>query len=193
MIVITSTGRSGTTFLMIMYTLLGFNTGFDPDKINDEIRKWVCNAGMERLLSYIENDKFEVVKNPDFCTEIPFIVEKGIRIDVVVTPLRDYTASALSRSKYSKPGIQRGGFMQNIKTVDEQVQYYHKMIATLVYDCARHEIPMITIDFEKMVRDPEYLYKKLVPTFGSRTIDLEEFRGAYEDATEYQKKVGTQF
>jgi hypothetical protein len=192
MIVITSTGRSGTTFLIILYTLLGYNTGFNPEKINDEIRIWLCNSGMERPLWDIENDRYEVVKNPDFCTQIPHLIEKT-RVDRVILPLRDYTTSAFSRSKYSRPGIKRGGFIGEVDNVDDQIRHYHKMVATLLIDCTRSEIPVVTIDFEKMVRDAEYLYKKLEPTFGDRSIDLERFRQAYKEATEYQKKVGTQF
>jgi len=62
-IFITGTGRCGTTFLIKLFTFLGFDTGFNKDNYKRYIMP-NCNAGMERIFT----DRFEVVKNPTFFT-----------------------------------------------------------------------------------------------------------------------------
>jgi hypothetical protein len=45
----TGTGRCGTTFLMKLFTLLNFDTGFSKENYTDSISS-SCNSGMEKKL-----------------------------------------------------------------------------------------------------------------------------------------------
>jgi len=52
---------------------------------------------------------------------------------------------------------------------------------------AKYDLPFTLVDFEKMVNDSEYLYKKIKHTF-KEEISFEEFDSAYKKASENQKK-----
>lgn len=94
-IIITSTGRSGTTFLIILYTLLGFNTGFEQDSFHKYLYKG-CNSGMERDAKSI--GQFEIVKNPKFLNTIDKIDHNKILYSII--PIRNFERSAKSREYY---------------------------------------------------------------------------------------------
>jgi len=81
-ILITGTGRCGTTFLIKLFSFLDFNTGYDRDNYNLSILS-NCNSGMER--SYKEN--YYVLKNPYFMTNIENIVkDTSIKIKNIIIP-----------------------------------------------------------------------------------------------------------
>jgi hypothetical protein len=69
-ILITGTGRSGTTFLIILLTHLGMDTGFDINNL-DEFIFDNCNAGMERHI----DSEHQVLKNPLFIQNMDEIVK----------------------------------------------------------------------------------------------------------------------
>ncbi len=62
-LVITGTGRSGTTFLVELLTYLGLDTGFDPVSVRSGIDP-VAHAGLERDIR--SDDAPYVVKSPWF-------------------------------------------------------------------------------------------------------------------------------
>lgn len=181
-VIITSTGRSGTTFLIILYTLLGFNTGYKPEEIPRCLYK--CNSGMERQET--EVGKFNVIKNPKFLKTIAKINPQNIHS--VIIPIRDFIRSAKSREYYKNL---EGGLVDNAQDYKEQVILYNQYIANYIQHMVLHEIPTTFIDFEKMVRDPDYLYSKLQPTF-SINLDInvtkEMFYKCYELSQTLQSK-----
>lgn len=64
-ILITGTGRCGTTFLIKLFTFLGFDTGFNETNYNNSISS-NCNSGMEKKYT----DRRSVLKNPTFMSDI---------------------------------------------------------------------------------------------------------------------------
>ena len=86
-LLITGTGRSGTTFLVQLLTQLGQDTGFTdpwPARYLDP----QCNAGMEWNLR-AANAPY-VVKSPSLCTELETILLGGkVMIEHVLIPVRD--------------------------------------------------------------------------------------------------------
>jgi len=64
-ILITGTGRCGTTFLIKLFSFLNFNTGYDRNNYKLSISS-NCNSGMER--SY--KDNYNVLKKPEFIADI---------------------------------------------------------------------------------------------------------------------------
>lgn len=181
-IIITSTGRSGTTFLIILYTLLGFNTGYTPEEIPKYLYK--CNSGMER--QEIEVGKFDVVKNPKFLKTIAKINPEYIHS--VIIPIRDFIRSAKSREYYKNL---EGGLIDNARDYKEQVVLYNQYIATYIQEMVLNEIPTTFIDFEKMIRDPDYLYSKLQPTFSINlnvNVSKELFYKCYQLSQSLQSK-----
>jgi hypothetical protein len=69
-ILITGTGRCGTTFLIKLFSFLHFNTGYNRNNYNSYIYS-NCNSGMERNYE----DNYNVLKNPTFITDIEKIVK----------------------------------------------------------------------------------------------------------------------
>src|SRR5271156_3917029 len=115
---ITSTGRSGTTFLMLIYVFLKFNTGFTTDNFDKYIFK-NCNAGLEFGMHHIQHyPNLEVVKNPWFMNNLNVIAER-YKIEYLITPLRNFVDSANSRVKYKNLA---GGLTGNATDVDSQVE-----------------------------------------------------------------------
>lgn len=174
-IMITGTGRSGTTFLMIIYTKLEFDTGFND--INACIYK-NCNSGMEG--SSRTNRK--VVKNPKFM----FSIDDSVRIfnpDFIVIPERNIEEVAKSREKHK---FGNGGFVfaQNYK---RQLELYNNTIPIFKTKLEKMGINTIFIDFYQMIMSPQYLYEKLTPTF-HREINFEEFLEAYTFASKHQNR-----
>lgn len=178
-IVITSTGRSGTTFLILLYTYLGFKTGFDDKNMKGYIYK-NCNSGLEKRDGDI--GKLEVVKNPIFLYKMNEL--KREYISWVVIPIRDFAKSAKSREYHNKDA---GGLMGGAKNWQEQVSVYNNYMSRYIQDMVKYEIPSVFIDFEKMTQDPNYLYHKLKVTF-RKDIPYSIFDDCYKRASEHQSK-----
>jgi hypothetical protein len=179
-IFITGTGRCGTTFLIKLFTFLGFNTGFDENNCKRYIMP-NCNAGMERVFT----DRFDVIKNPTFLQDMAKIVaDRNIIIKRVIIPIRDYTASAKSRAHH---GANRGGGLWNATTEDEQVAFYHTIMANYIYLMTKHNIPTIFIDFDRMISDKQYLFTILQPLLEEKQIEFNFFSTIYDDVSRTSK------
>lgn len=174
---ITGTGRSGTTFLIILYTHLGLDTGFTESNYQNAIQP-VCNSGMEKSYDY----QPQIIKNPQIIHQIPEIINSGTDIRLIIIPIRDYEKSAHSRVRI---GNGAGG-LWNANNQEEQVSYYHKIMAEYLVYMVDYNIPTIFVSFEQMISSPEYLYNKLKPSL--QDISYDKFLEAYNKATEHQTK-----
>lgn len=172
-ILITGTGRAGTTFLIKLFTWLEYNTGWNKDNYKKNIQT-SCNSGMER--KYYEN--FYILKNPNFMHNIETIIkDENIRIKYVIIPIRDYKLSAQSRVKNGK---KNGGLWHAID-LNSQIQYYKNIMANYVYFMTKYDIPTIFIDFDKMINDKRYLFSKLNSILMEKNISYEKFSVVYDE------------
>lgn len=178
-ILITGTGRAGTTFLIKIFTFLNFNTGFNKTNFSKFIDP-ICNSGMEREI----NAKFHVLKNPRFITTIDEIIE-NYQIEYVIIPLRNYESSALSRTKNKSVGG-----LWHAHSKEQQISYYHKIISEYIYSMVQHNIPTIFLHFEKMIVDKKYLFDKLQPIIQHK---FEIFSKAYDEAATTSKPFDRSF
>jgi len=92
-ILVSGTGRSGTTFLMQLLTALRLDTGFDSntDKIDE-----ISNAGMEWDLRD-QNAPF-IVKSPWICEYLATVmIEGSLCVEHIIIPVRDLYDAAESR------------------------------------------------------------------------------------------------
>ena len=183
-ILISGTGRAGTTFLIKIFSFLGFDTGFNESNYINYISK-NCNAGME--FYYTKNHY--ILKNPTFITEIPKIIDSNINIEYMIIPIRDYNKSAKSRVKN---GIDlnntiNGGTTGLANDEDSQVLYYNKIMSEYLYYMVKYDIPTIFIDFQKMILDKLYLYNKLKVILDKKDISIDNFNKYYDIATESSK------
>lgn len=174
-ILITGTGRCGTTFLIKLFTFLDFDTGFDRETYKARINSR-CNSGMER--TYKENHY--ILKNPNFILNIETIIkDKNTNIKKVIIPVRDYKLSAKSRVKY---GNKPGGLI-NAKDEKSQILYYNKIISNYVYFMTKYDINTIFIDFDKMINDKNYLFNKLKIILDEKNIGFDLFSKIYDEVS----------
>ena len=174
-ILITGTGRCGTTFLIKLFSFLDFNTGFNRDNYHLSISS-NCNSGMERF--YKEN--YYILKNPNFMCNIEHIVkDKSVKIKNVIIPIRELKMSAKSRVKHGK---QNGG-LWNATNELNQITFYKNILTNYICISTKYDINTIFIDFDKMINDKVYLFNKLKNILDEKNIDLETFSNVYDEVS----------
>lgn len=172
-ILITGTGRSGTTFLIKIFSFLNFDTGYTKHNYKDFIHK-NCNSGMER--SFQEN--YYILKNPTFIIDMKKIIkDKNIKIKYVIIPIRNLKASAISRVKNDRG---KGG-LWNATNLQTQIQYYKDILSEYIYLMTKYDINTIFINFEKMINNKQYLYDKLKIILDEKNINFEYFSNIYDE------------
>ena len=170
-ILITGTGRAGTSFLVQLLTNLGEDTGFYKGvKLDNN-----CNAGLEHK----ENSKHRVIKNPEFALRIPNI-KLTVDIEHVLIPIRELSKTALSRARIG----QGDGGLWNAKDFHEQEDFNARLLYKLIFDCTRLDIPFTLIDFDRMMNDSNYLYSQLSNCFD---FSIEEFNAYYYSLVDAKK------
>ena len=167
-IVITGTGRCGTTFLVRLLTRVGLDTGF-PD--SNELVFPNCNAGLEWD---IMNPRAPyIVKNPNLCSRIDSILSSGkARVDHVIVPVRDLYQAAESRRDVQR---RSASFPVNQKSVPggiwgckdplDQEQFLATNLHQLIVSLAKWNLPHTLLHFPRLAEDSDYLYSKLSPIF----------------------------
>ena len=163
-LIISGTGRAGTTFLVQLLTKLGLDTGLtDPGA---EIFS-NCNAGME--LDIREPDAPYIIKSPWLCDDLDEILETGdVVVDHAIIPVRDLYAAAESRRDVVRrtdpatlaPDTIAGGLWHTVEPSQQEailtLQLYKLLVAL-----AKHSTPTTFIWFPRLVHDPEYLFERL--------------------------------
>ncbi len=173
-ILITGTGRCGTTFLIKLFTFLEFDTGFNINNYSNYIFN-NCNSGMELN---IDSENY-ILKNPEFILNIHNIIDNH-KIKFVIIPIRDLILSAKSRVN----NCNETGGLWNAIDEEEQIVFYNKIIANYIYIMTKYDIPTIFIDFDKMISDEEYLFNKLKIILDEKNINFEFFSNMYKIASE---------
>ena len=172
-ILITGTGRCGTTFLIKLFSFLDFDTGFNKNNYTYFIDN-NCNSGMELF----HTEKYYILKNPRFLSNIEQLVQdKSIIIKTVILPIRDLKLSSISRTKY---GNNSGG-LWNATDELSQTEYYKDILSNYLCVMTKYDIHTIFIDFDKMVNDKTYLFNKLKNILDEKNIDFETFSTVYDE------------
>jgi hypothetical protein len=174
-VLITGTGRCGTTFLIKLFSFLDFNTGYN--RINYKLSiSSNCNSGMER--NYKED--YYILKNPRFIHNIEHIVkDTSIKIKNIIIPIRDLEIAANSRVKN---GRENGG-LWNAKDKLSQINFYKNILTNYICVSTKYDINTIFIDFDKMTNDKLYLFNKLKNILDEKNIDLEKFSHIYNEVS----------
>lgn len=174
-ILITGTGRCGTTFLIKLFSFLGFDTGYNEENYNEYIYP-NCNSGMER--PYESN--FYILKNPTFMADIKTILEDTtIKIKTIIVPIRDFEKSAESRNKHT---YDAGGLWNAVDKIS-QIKYYKDIFINFIYFTTKYDVNTIYLDFDKMINDKTYLFNKLINILNEKNIDFEKFCKIYDDVS----------
>jgi|SRR5450432_1151459 len=194
-VVITGTGRSGTTFLVELLTLLGLETGFSTADIVSKKLK-IARAGLEYDLRG-ENCPF-IVKSPFFCDFAEEILHRDdIVIKHVFIPIRDLNAAAESRRYVLKTNVLNLPFLSRLKFMmrpgkfagglwhtssskpGRQEEILLRQIYKLVLAISNTTSPVTFMRYPRMLKDCRYLFKKLEPILTG--ITFESFHAAFSE------------
>lgn len=169
-LIISGTGRSGTTFLVQLLTRIGLETGFSDLTTHIHAN---CDAGMERDLR--DPSCPYVVKNPMLCDTLDATLEDPtIHIDHALIPIRDLFAAAESRRDVSRRSdahfgpVAPGGLWHTSDPASQEAVLAGQLYK-LLHGLTRHEIPFTLLDFPRIVHDPAYVYAKIGSLLGERT------------------------
>jgi hypothetical protein len=158
-LIISGTGRAGTTFLVQLLTELGLDTGFSHAQADVNP---TCNAGMEWNIK--QPNAPYVVKQPALGKDLEELLAAGaIAVDCAILPIRDLYASAESRRVVQKDAKGRdlpGGLLLTDKP-NEQETVLAIQLHRLVHTLAQYDVPMIWLHFPRLVQDAAYLHAKL--------------------------------
>jgi hypothetical protein len=174
-VIITGTGRAGTTFLVRLLTELGLDTGFTRGNWSRDYFTH-CDAGLEHDLTGA--DAPYIVKNPALCETLESILAEGrVMVDHAFIPIRDLDAVAFSRIRVGGANESvPGGLLKNSNPGLQKAimaEMFHQLVHTLV----AHDIPHTFLLFPRFACDPDYAYARLRPILGR--IPIETFREAF--------------
>jgi hypothetical protein len=161
-IVITGTGRAGTTFLVELLTHLGLETGFSIDQI-PTLKDKIGRAGLESDIRN-QNSPF-IVKSPWFCDYADQVIyRKDIVIEHIFIPVRDLHAAAESRRHVTISGSPNGGLWHtDSHNQGDQERILLMQLYKLMHAVSDTEIPVTLLRYPRITRDDTYLFNKLYP------------------------------
>ena len=178
-LIISGTGRAGTTFLVQLMTELGMDTGFADTRSGVFSN---CDAGMERDIR--DPDCPYVVKSPRLCHDLDAVLrDRSVVVDHAIVPIRNLYAAAESRRNVTlRSGTSFGsgevpGGLWLTSRPDQQefvlaVQFHQLMLTITAF-----EIPITMLQFPRLIKDPNYLWEKLAPLLDG--IGPEHFAAAF--------------
>ena len=182
-ILITGTGRCGTTFLVALFTFLGMDTGFTRETLQKNIFDH-CKAGLEKLPG-----EYKIIKNPILMfTMIEYILRSNQVPKLVIIPVRSFSESAESRYKNTeKKGLLDATFkgeggLWYANTKEEQITIYNKFMSEYIQMMTLYDVPTKFIDFYRMTTNSLYLYESLKDVIDPG-VTCEKFEECYREAT----------
>ena len=185
-IVISGTGRAGTTFLVELLTHLGFDTGFSIDSI-EQNQSPISFGGLEHDIRS-EGCPY-IVKAPGICDYIEEIcTSPNIIVEHLFVPIRNLRDAANSRRASSNKGEPNGG-LWDIETPAEDLQEQvlsAKLYQLLYYSSIKH-FPITLLQFPELATNPEYLYGKLMPLIDTEKTSLGKFSGVFYEVAKPER------
>lgn len=171
-VIISGTGRAGTSFLVHLLTHLGLETGYRAESIT---LPPIERAGFE---SDIRNPCSPyIIKTPLLCEYINEVFSNAaIQIDHAIVPVREFAAAAASRayvqeyvtgSPDGEPAIVWGGLWGTDKASEQETVIRYRF-TSLIEGLARHNVPITFLWYPRLTQDAAYLYEKLAFLLGDR-------------------------
>jgi hypothetical protein len=157
-IVITGTGRAGTTLLVQVLTDLGLDTGFAPDAPVDA----GVNAGLETGIE--APDAPRVVKNPNLSRRLGELLDANkVAIEHVIIPIRDLDVAAASRVRNTAYGadLHTFGGLFGTARATHQREALALVFYELMFTIARYDLPHTLLLFPRFAQDWRYTHEKL--------------------------------
>jgi len=168
-IVITGTGRAGTTLLVQVLDALGLDTGLAEGKLSPYGPS--VRAGLESRVD--DPDAPTVVKDMTLGFRIREVLEAGdIRVQHVIIPDRALDVAAASRIRaagYGRLPFRRGALTGTMRAT-EQKQILVRMRAEIITVLEDLGIPYTVLEFPRFASDAAYTHASLAPILGEATL-----------------------
>lgn len=183
-VIVTGTGRSGTTALMQLFTKLGLDTGYSEEDIFNT--DTVSQAGLEDAMLF--KDRPYILKTPWLMYTIENVLRSGIVIDCAIIPIRDIAQVEASRHRvyqhhlengHEKPETTPGSLMPPEGHGSQQAALalrQHHLLRCL----AEHEVPVLFVSFPSFVTDWTHCYRSLKPVFDGFGCDEHSVQQAHQ-------------
>ncbi len=157
-VIITGTGRAGTTLLVQILTDLGLDTGFVSDHRVDER----VHAGLEFKIESPNAPR--IVKDPNLSRRLGGLLDAGmVEVEHVIVPIRDLDIAAASRIRNTKYGsnLHTFGGLFGTARATRQREALALLFYELFWTITRHELPHTLLEFPRFAEDWEYAYRHL--------------------------------
>ena len=199
-VVITGTGRAGTTFLVELLTHLGLETGFSVESAGLK-KNNPGHAGLEHDIRHAKCPY--IVKSPWFCEYAEDVLgREDVIVEHIFLPIRDLYAAAESRRWVSNTGLSSlsflglvrhmlrpkhwlqpkafpGGLWHTRSSESEAQEHVLLMqLYRLLLAASNSEVPITLLRYPRLTKDSEYLFAKLAPLLQS--IDSNSFREVFK-------------
>lgn len=178
-VIISGTGRAGTSFLVALLTKLGFDTGFTPATLRLHP---LSRAGLE--LDIRQPDAPYIVKNPWLSQTLSEALnDPEIQIEHAIVPVRAFVAATASRRRVDRLAKREGAKLPGgLWLTDDparQREMLERQFAKLFETLARHEIPVTLLWFPRLIQDAEYLFRQMAWLL--RDTDKTEFERVFRE------------
>jgi hypothetical protein len=174
-VVITGTGRAGTTLLVQVLTDLGLDTGFAPDHdVDDRV-----HAGLEFRIESPNAPR--IIKDPNLSRRLGGLLERGeVEIEHVIIPVRELDVAVASRVRNTRYGsnLHTFGGLFGTPRATRQKEALALLFYELLYTVARFDLPHTLLLFPRFTEDWEYTFAKL--SFLDPSVPPERWREALE-------------
>lgn len=162
-VIITGSGRCGTTLLMKILTFIDIDTGYTKQ----EVLK--VKEGLEYSIKKEDVSKPPyVLKNPRFMTIYPILFDRML-VEHIVIPIRDLQISSDSRRRKQRSGCACGSLF-GVESCEPCVQetFLSVSLFQFLVKASSLNIPITFINFTKMIHDSNFLFAKLKTIFGKK-------------------------
>lgn len=189
-LLITGTGRAGTSFLVRYLTALGLDTHLAR---HGDAAAWdeAAHAGLEDMPAARDHASLPyVIKSPWLAFE-PEAIGEDLALDAVIVPVRRLEDAAASRIVIERQAMARaqpwiaasgtdwhhwggapGGVVYSLEPMD-QARLLAVAFHRIVHFALERDVPLILLAFPRMVEDADYLHARLRPVLGDRVSHAE--------------------
>lgn len=182
-ILISGTGRAGTTVLVQYFTALGFDTGFTLDQAVRKVDP-ISTAGLEHQLDQVIP---YVSKSPLYTDTLGAHLDDGsLRVKCCLVPMRDLYSAAESRRRVHRDAAAAGmdasshrGTLWKTTDPSEQEEKLAVQFYQLIYELARRRIPLLLLIFPTLVRSAAELFERLHPLLAAHGVTRAESDAAW--------------
>lgn len=184
-IIITGTGRTGTTFLVQLFTALGFDTGFS---ITEALRgpDSISSAGLE--FSELSSSNPYVTKSPWYTDQLEDVLAaRAVKLHAAILPMRRLCDAAQSRRRVFEALLPSGrdaalshaGTLWHTTDPDSQEQILAGQFYKALYPLVAHGVTVYLMDFPRHVQDTDYAYGVLSPLMAEHGVSHSDFAAAH--------------